>query len=128
MKTNPKLSIPILALFLLSGCGAMPVGSDPVVVDAEKATTIFLETTNTFLKLEYDNQALVKSKLPQVHAFANTLRVNAPKWIQTARDLTKAYKQNRTPENKASLQTALAVLNQALNSANTYIGKINNLT
>lgn len=109
---------------LLSTCTVSP-GSDAVVVNAEKTTAVAVETFDAFFKTEYQNRDMIKEKLPQTHEFADTLRVKAPKWIQTARDLTQAYKNNRTPENKANLETAISVLQAAINQVNVYTTQIN---
>jgi hypothetical protein len=125
-----KRLLPIPLLFLLVACGSMSVapGNDPVVVDAEKTTSVAVESLNTFFKLEASNHALVKQKLPKVADWTNYARANAPKWIATARDTTKAYKANRTSANKASLQTAVAVLAEAINQVHTYTAQIGSLT
>jgi hypothetical protein len=43
--------------------------------------------------------------------------LDAPRWIDTANILLKAYKANRTPENKANLDTAIAVLQAGADEA-----------
>lgn len=118
---------PLILAVLIYGCATTQTGSDPVVIDAEKATSIGVETINTFLKIEYDNQALVKSKVPSVHSFANSLRIHAPQWIASVRSLTAAYKNNRTPQNKANLETGLAVLQAAITQATQYTTLIGSL-
>jgi len=124
-----KKLAPILAIaLLLNGCAATQQGNDTVVVDAEKSTSVALESINAFLKLEYDNQAVIKQRLPQVHTYANFVRVHSPQWIAAARSMTNAYKSNRTPENKANLGTALATLNQAVTLITQYISQINSET
>jgi hypothetical protein len=123
-----RLLLPLPILFLLVSCHTVAPGSDPVVVDAEKTTSIAVESLDTFFKLEASNHALVKEKLPQVAKWTNYARTNSPKWIQTARDTTKAYKTNRTDQNKASLQTALAVLTEAINQVKTYTAQVTTLT
>jgi hypothetical protein len=126
MKTLTKLR-PLVIAVLIYGC-ATTAGNDPVVVSAEKTNSIAVETINTFLKLEREDQDLVKAKLPQVHTYANYVRVNAPKWIATAQALTAAYKNNRTPENKANLQTAQDVLSEAIRQITTYTSQIHAAT
>lgn len=123
-----KLLLPLPLLILLVSCNTVAPGSDPVVVDAEKTTSIAVESLNTFFKLEASNHTLVKEKLPKVADWTNSARVHAPDWIATARNTTKAYKANRTSANKASLQTALAVLTEAIKQVQTYTSQVGNLT
>lgn len=127
-KLQYQLSPILVAALLFSGGCKTLTGNDPVVVDAEKSTSIAFETINTFLKLEYDNQAIIKQQAPAVHTYANYVRIHSPQWISTARALTNAYKSNRTPANKANLQTALAVLTQAISQIGQYTTKITTLT
>lgn len=126
MKGQLLIRIPLL--FLLVACGSLTPGSDPVVVNAEKSTSVAVETLNTFFKLEAANHSLVKERLPEVARWTNYARLNSPKWIGTARSMTKAYKANRSPENKANLQTALNVLSQAITQVQEYTTKIGSLT
>jgi len=119
---------PFVVAILLYGCAGIAPGNDPVVVDAEKSTSVFVETLNTFFQLEYQNRDLIKAKLPQVHQYAEVMRLNAPTWIATARDLTKTYKTNRTPDNKANLQTAIATLTKALTDLQYYLSQIKKIT
>lgn len=109
-----------LALWLVTGCASVPEGQDLVVVRAEQSLSIGFDTIDTFLKIEHDNQALIKAKVPEVHAFAEKLRAKVTvggktqpfgiSVIQSATDVKNAYKRNRTPENKANLISALAAL------------------
>jgi len=109
-----------LALLVMTGCASVAPGHDPVVVRAEQSLSIAFDTIDTFLKLEHDNQELVKKKLPEVHAFAQKLRAKVTvggktqpfgiSVIQSATDVKNAYKRNRSPENKANLISALASL------------------
>lgn len=119
------LSLAILALFL-SGCVTT---GDPVVVNAEKSTRVANDTIDAFLKLEWQNQVVVKAKLPQIHSFANSLRQpdHAQKWLEDARTLTAAYKNNRSADNKANLQTILATLTAAEQTAASYTTQITQL-
>ena len=109
------------ALILVGGCTTdIQPGSDPVVVNAEKTTSIAVESLNTFFRIESQNSDLIKEKAPQIHKYADFARNNAPRWISTARALTKTYKNNRTAENKADLETALQVLSEVINQVRQY--------
>lgn len=126
MKTQTPLVI-ILALFL-GACATIQIGQDPVVVNAERSTQLALDTFNVIEKLEIDSYAAFKATdaaaAAKVRIFVNNLRRNQAEWAASARTLTKAYKENRTAENKASLATAIAVLTAATTTANQYILEI----
>jgi hypothetical protein len=130
------LRIAALALCALAfgtgGCATLLPGNDPVVVHAEQTTQIALDTFNAIEKTEYATYPTLKEMAPaaaiEVRTFVNSLRRHEHDWLLTARNLTKAYKSNRTPENKASLYTALAVLQAAIDESNKYIAQIQSKT
>lgn len=122
MKTK---TLPILTVLLLTSCASILPGNDPVVVRAEQATQLAFDTFNLVEKTEFDTYAALKATSPstaaQVRTFVNSLRRQGPEWLASARTLTHAYKANRSPENAASLSTAIAVLTSATLEANKYI-------
>lgn len=119
MKQTKLFALPILIAFL-AGCAAIQPGSDATVVNAERTTQVAYNAFDSFFHLERVNEAYIKANAPEVHRFANSLRQNAPNWLSTARILTKTYKQNRTPENKANLETAIHVLEAAIAQVQVY--------
>lgn len=112
----------------MTGCAGILPGNDPVVVNAERSTQLALDTFNLIEKLEFDAYPALKQADPalatQIRTFVNKLRTNQSDWLNSARTMTKAYKANRTAENKASLDTAIAVLTSATATANHYIAEI----
>ena len=114
-----QLSAIVLAAFL--GACVSTGGGDPIVVNAEKTTQIALDSFDSFLKYEYENRAALESVNPQIHQYANYVRENAQKWLQSARSMTQAYKYNRNETNKANLQTAIAVLQAAVTQVGIYM-------
>ena len=122
-----KTIISAFVILALVSCSTLP-GNDPVVVNAEKITAVAYTTIDTFLKLEYENQALVKSKLPQVHAFAEQLRQHAQAYLQAARDATKAYKAAKNSGTASALDSALNVLTDLTANAQTYSTQVKNST
>lgn len=95
--------------------------SDQVILRAEQAAEGALLTFDTFVKVERDNEAPLKMVNPAIHDFANYIRRNGKNWIVTLRNTTKAFKANRTTENRASLNTILATLTSAVSETNKYI-------
>jgi hypothetical protein len=121
------LPIPLVALALyLNACQLFPVTqpNTDVVINAEKTLRLSKDTFDLFLHLEKDNQAFVKSKLPQVHVFAQNLRKNAPDWLITANNLKNDYKHGNGDLN--ALMAALNILTQNISTAKNYINQINN--
>jgi hypothetical protein len=105
---------------LLVGCGSIQPGNDPVVVNAERTTQLAVDVFDTFLQWEYSNRQAL-SATPEVRQSADFIRAKGQDWLVTARSMTQAYKQNRTPENKANLETAMAVLRSAIGEARHYL-------
>lgn len=101
-----------------NGCAQIAPGNDPVVVNAERTAKIAFNTVDGFLEWEYANRAVVPQ---QVTKAADTLRNDFPPAYATLRNLTRAYKQNRTAENKANLTTTLRVVQTMLDEALKYL-------
>lgn len=110
--------IVMLALTLL-GCASIAPGSDPVVVNAERTTTLALEVFDAFLSWEYTNREVLSSR-PEIKKVADVIRRDGINWLETSRRLTKAYKANRNDQNKANLETAVSVLSAALSEVRIY--------
>src|SRR5678815_1123915 len=112
-------------IIVLASCSTIQPGNDPVVVNAERATQLALETFNLIEKTEFEVYPALKLSNPtvaaQIRTFTNKVRADSPTWLASARSLTQAYKQNRTAENKANLETAVAVLVSATAEATRYI-------
>ena len=119
MKTLRAFLATSMVLFAVS-CASVAPGHDPVVVNAERTTVLALDAVYTFLLWENQNRAALAA-VPEIKASADYLRRNAPTWFATARDLTRAYKSNRTEQNKANLNTVIAILERAVAQANQYL-------
>jgi hypothetical protein len=127
MKTNiQNLALLVLLSAFAAGCAAIKPGNDPVVVRAEQATKSAIAIIDSFVKYEYDNRLLLQTVEPKVKLAADKMRVNAPQAFASARNLTKAYKLNRTAENKANLNTIIMVLDQMAQEATALISKFAN--
>lgn len=123
-KLTTSLLILTSVCVLFEGCASVTPGSDPIVVNAERSISSSVDVFDSLFKIEAVNHALLKQNAPQVVAQVNMLRRNAPSWIESTRSLTAAYKQNRSAQNKASLQTALAVLGAGVIQAQTYLTQV----
>lgn len=122
MKTNiQNLALLVLLSAFAAGCAAIKPGNDPVVVRAEQATRSAMATIDTFLKYEYDNRMLLQIADLNIKVAADKMRVMAPQALASARNLTKTYKEHRTAENKASMNTIISVLEELAVEATKYI-------
>ena len=140
-KQPEDTSVPIkpllLAGLLASGlaCASVDPSASPVIVRAEQTIAEAANVFDTFLTLENSQRETVKVKLPKVHAFAESLRQRVPDGtnslprgialVLSAERVKETYKHNRTPQNQASLDTALKTLSVALTEARNQISNLN---
>ena len=131
-------TLSILALALaLAGCATLDPRTDAVEVRAEQTVVTAYDVMDTFLKLELQNRALLQIKAPGVCKFADKLRApvqvngKAVPWgislIESANATRLAYKRNRTPDNKASLVSAVAAVETALAETNAQLASTNTI-
>lgn len=99
----------LAAMMLWVGCAQIQPGQDSLVVRAEQTAEVASATLTAFVTWAYNNQATVGENVQKA---ANAIRLTAPKSIDSLRATTKVYKLNRTPENKATLETWLKVVEQ----------------
>jgi len=100
-----------LALLCLgAGCVSVAPGSDPLVVRAEQATQIALDSFTLFAKLESAHREQVKIVAPHVHAAAEKLREVMPGWLESARKLTKSYQASKSQPDREALVEAISIL------------------
>lgn len=108
-------TLPIASVALVGctgGCAALAPGADPIVVRAEQTAAFAFEAMDLFLKMEENNREALRQAAPEVEKVANRVRVDGKSALVSLRDATKAYKTNRTPENKANLDTWMAVVEE----------------
>jgi hypothetical protein len=110
-----------VAPVMFSGCTAIAPGNDPVVVEAERVLSSSLDIVDTFVHLEFNQRTELAALSPDIHTYAEVLRKQFSGWLDSAKAMIRTYKANRSPENKANLQTAIAVLNQAALQAQKYL-------
>jgi hypothetical protein len=97
--------------------------TDQVILRSEQAAESADLTFNTFVHLERDNEELLKQTGPAIHSWANTVRANGQDWVRTLRSATRVFKANRTAENQATLNTALATLIDLTSKTNKYLAE-----
>jgi hypothetical protein len=97
--------------------------TDQIILRAEQAAESADLTFNTFVHLERDNEALLKETGPAIHTWADTVRAHGQEWVRTLRSATRVFKANRTAENQATLNTALATLIDLTSKTNAYLAQ-----
>lgn len=109
-----------------AGCAKLaPAGSyngDAFLFQVEQTTVTGYALLHDFVTWEKANQTLL-SATPGIHAAADNVRKHAKEWFATLNRLHDAYTANPTAENKAALQKALDVINQAVQEALGYFAK-----
>lgn len=106
----------LLALCLaFQGCTA-PIlpGNDPVVVRAEQVRSIAADTFAAFVRLEHRDRPALQAISPSFTRIADQVRAQSDGWIQSLTRVLATYKLARTPNNRASLTSAISVLNASL--------------
>lgn len=114
-----------ITICILCGCATLNPGVDPIEVRAEQTLSVAFATMDTFLKLAHQQEARLKTVAPQVLKFADWLREPQPdglprgaSLVASANRVRQAYKSNRSADNKASLVTALAIVESAVSETN----------
>lgn len=96
------------AAMLFAGCQTtVAPGADPVVVHAEQTLALARHALDAFVQYDHTHRAAVPK---EVHAFAESVRREAPPKFRAALALLDAYHSNRSPENRATLETYVAAL------------------
>lgn len=102
------------------------LNSEQIILRAEQAAETAKVTFDTFVHLERDNESVLKQVNPQIHVYANTIRTHGIDWIVALRNATKAFKANRTADNRANLNTVLLTLLAAIGDTNSFIQQSRN--
>lgn len=129
-----KRFVQFVALFALAavcfvgpaGCGKTtlaPAGvyhEDKVLYQAEKAITTTYKSFETFLKWETQYRTVLPVEVSRA---ADTIRINAKKWIDSAGNLRDAYAANPTGPNRDKLKLALDLIDTAFDEAVKYMAE-----
>ena len=82
------------------------------VQTAEHTLRAAKDTFDLFFGLVHDNHDLVVAHLPKVYAFAQSMQAKAPAALRRADAAKNAFKNNRTADNQATLNTLLSTIEQ----------------
>lgn len=111
------------------GCGNLdPAGvyqGDKVAYTAELTIVTSHDLIGVFLKWERDNRTLLAN--PDLKAFADKVRVEGKRTLQSAAAANEAYKAAKTPANATALEATLASLRALVKEAQTWMVKSANL-
>lgn len=110
------------APMLFTSCGTTEVAK------AQQVTHAAAVDFNAFVQFEKANRDALWNINHGIKHAADRLRhkecidckPNGQKYIETAISLVDAYKNNRTPENKANMDTAIAVIQELINQISDY--------
>jgi len=124
MKTIQRSLACLCLLAILNACASVAPGNDPVLVNAQRTARTAHTSFDFLFKIERDNDALVRQNIPAVHTAVNELRRKAPKAEADLWSAIETYRTNRTADNKANLNTYLAVIQNLLDVAASYTQQI----
>lgn len=126
MKTLRTYALPLILAAALSqqSCGTTEVAKAQQVVHASAVNF------NAFIQFEKANRDQLWRLNPQIKKTADKLRhcrnpgpaceTNATRWIESATAMVDAYKDNRTPEGRKDMDTAIAVIQELINQITEY--------
>jgi len=121
MNTKQALAVIAAAIFLV-GCVSVAPGHDPVVVRAEQTQSLAFEAMDAFFMWEYLNRGTLPA---DVTKFADKLRTEGKDILLRSYVVVRAYKTNRTAENKLAVETIIVTL-QTIQSQIKYYINIHN--
>lgn len=111
--------------------GGYATGADPVVVDAERDTQVAYDVFEAVKKADIDLypawKAIDAKSAGAFRTYVNYIRAHERAWLTTARTLTKAYKNNRSADNKATLTTYMVTVTTATSEATKWLSKANTI-
>jgi hypothetical protein len=116
-------SIVLAASLFVIGCTLAPGGaySDKYLYTADLTISSSYKVLDTFLKFETDNRDVLLAKNPKVKVVADDIRTHAQAWFDAAEALRDSYAANPSAINKANLQSAIAVIQDACTAAAAYM-------
>lgn len=109
----------LVAALTLSAASCPPVhpDADPVLVRAEQSLEISFTTVDTLLLIEHQHRELLAQLVPHAEEYCDYARTVGPPSFRALDAAITAYREHRSPENKATLLTWLAVVEQLARDA-----------
>ncbi len=97
--------------------------TDQVILRAEQTAQTARLTFDTFVTLERQNDALLRSVNPAIHQYANYIRAHGLDYVKSLSQSIDTFQANRTAQNQATLNTWLTTLNDAVRQTNLYLAQ-----
>ena len=111
------VTVALVAALALVGCATLSPDADPILVRAEQALEVSFETVDFALLVEYRHREMIAGVLPQAEEMADHLRRVAPDAFRGLDNAITVYRDNRTPDNQATVLTWLAVVESIMRDA-----------
>jgi hypothetical protein len=112
-----------LILLPLVGCALLDPAADPLLVRADQSIRSSFSTVNSFLTYCNNNRDFVAT-IPEVADAGNQLQRTYPAAHDSAWAMRRTYAANKSAENKATLETWLAILDTATEQAQKHLLKL----
>lgn len=122
-----SLWMPLAVAPLIVGCGGcvqLEPGADSVLVRAEQVAAGAFEVMDAFVELEYNNREALRKLSPEIESAANKVRIEGKHALVELRKATSVYKKNRSPENKMTVETWIALTEYSKAIATKYINSL----
>jgi hypothetical protein len=121
------IAMPAL-LITHTGCATrqnVAQGSDVFVVNAEQSQQMAFELVDSFLAFEKANRHELWQLSPEIKRAADKLRLEYPAANQSLKDSIRVYKATRSEDHKITVNTWLAIVDQAKLEAGKWLAHAN---
>lgn len=117
-------SLSLLCALTLAGCGTLDKSAayngDKVLYATDQTEIIACNVIHEFVSFEFQHRAELASH-PEIKAAADSIRSNAPTWSKDYDRARGLYLLVNTPENLASFNAALKVLQDGSSKATSFL-------
>lgn len=113
----------LFAFVMLTGCGTILPGNDPLVVRAEQTEKTAIATFSAFVHIEAANRDFLRKLNPDIKTVADKVRLDSTNWVSSLDRVILAYKHNRNESNSVNVATALATLEASLAETQKYLSQ-----
>jgi hypothetical protein len=103
------------------GCSAIAPGSDPIVVNAQRTMSASFDIVDAFLRWEHINRGKVDNEVTKA---ADDIRVKFPTSLEATKAVLRVYKETKSSDSKATLETWLATLREIESHARRFYSPV----
>lgn len=104
-----NLILAVALVLVAIGCSTVDPGQSALVVRSEQTQEIAFAVFDRYVTWEYANRETL-SQNPEFKKLGDLIRTRGLEALEALHRVTKAYKDNRTPENLADLRTWIVVV------------------